>query len=41
MIVEHVWDYPRPPAVVACEGRVRVEVDGVLVAESHGALCVL
>jgi uncharacterized protein (DUF427 family) len=41
VIVEHVWDYPRPPAVVACEGRVRVEVDGVLVAESHGALRVL
>ena len=41
MVVERVWDYPRPPAVVSCERRVRIEVDGTLVAESHSALRVL
>jgi uncharacterized protein (DUF427 family) len=41
MVVENVWDYPRPPAVVACGRRVRVEVDGTLVADSHSALRVL
>jgi uncharacterized protein (DUF427 family) len=39
--VERVWDYPRPPAVEPCARRVRVEVAGVLVAESAAALRVL
>ena len=39
--VERVWDYPRPPAVVPCERRVRVELGGVLLADSARALRVL
>ena len=38
---EYVWDYPRPPVVVPCERRVRVLLDGVVVAESTAALRVL
>jgi uncharacterized protein (DUF427 family) len=39
--VERVWNYPRPPAVVPCGRRVRIEVAGVVVAESTSALRVL
>ena len=39
--VERVWDYPRPPAVVPCARRVRVEVAGRALAESDAALRVL
>ncbi len=39
--MENVWDYPRPPAVDVCARRVRVEVAGVVVAESTSALRVL
>ena len=39
--VERVWDYPRPPAVVPCEHRVRVELGGEVVADSIRALRVL
>jgi uncharacterized protein (DUF427 family) len=39
--MERVWDYPRPPALVACERRVRVELGGVVVADSAQALRVL
>jgi uncharacterized protein (DUF427 family) len=39
--MERVWDYPRPPAVVACERRVRVELAGTLLADSTDALRVL
>ena len=39
--MERVWDYPRPPAVVACERRVRVELGGEVVADSTRALRVL
>jgi uncharacterized protein (DUF427 family) len=39
--MESVWDYPRPPAVVPCERRVRVELAGHVVAESSQALRVL
>src|SRR3954447_20323466 len=39
--MEHVWDYPRPPAVVPCERRVRVELGGETVADSTRALRVL
>ncbi len=39
--MERVWDYPRPPAVVACERRIRVELGGELLADSTRALRVL
>jgi uncharacterized protein (DUF427 family) len=39
--VESVWDYPRPPALVPCDRRVRVEFAGEVLAESTGALRVL
>jgi uncharacterized protein (DUF427 family) len=39
--MESVWDYPRPPALVPCERRVRVELAGHVVAESTAALRVL
>lgn len=40
-MTESVWDYPRPPALVPCERRVRVEIGGQILAESDGALRVL
>jgi uncharacterized protein (DUF427 family) len=39
--MERVWDYPRPPAVVACERRVRIELGGQVLADSGRALRVL
>src|SRR5688572_11568624 len=39
--MEHVWDYPRPPAVEPCRSRVRVELGGELLADSTRALRVL
>jgi uncharacterized protein (DUF427 family) len=39
--VRNVWDFPRPPAVVPSERPVRVEVAGVVVADSAAALLVL
>ncbi len=39
--MQDVWDFPRPPAVVACERRVRIDVAGVVVADSAEALYVL
>jgi uncharacterized protein (DUF427 family) len=39
--MERVWDYPRPPAVVPCGRRVRVELAGEVLADSTGALRVL
>jgi len=39
--MENVWDYPRPPALVPCERRVRIELGGVVIAESTAALRVL
>ena len=39
--MERVWDFPRPPAVVPCERRVRVELGGETVADSARALRVL
>ena len=39
--MEHVWDYPRPPSVVPCDGRVRVILDGIVLADSPRALRVL
>jgi uncharacterized protein (DUF427 family) len=38
---ENVWEYPRPPALVPCERRVRVEHDGRPLADSTRALRVL
>lgn len=40
-MTESVWDYPRPPALVPCERRVRVELGGAAVADSTSALRVL
>ncbi len=39
--MERVWDYPRPPAVVASRRRVRVELGGEVLADSGNALRVL
>ncbi len=39
--MERVWDYPRPPAVVPCKRRVRVELAGEVLADSTLALRVL
>jgi uncharacterized protein (DUF427 family) len=39
--VERVWDYPRPPALVPCDRRVRVEWAGEVLADSTRALRVL
>ena len=39
--MERVWDYPRPPAVVACKRHVRVELAGEVLADSTRALRVL
>lgn len=39
--MENVLDYPRPPALVPCDRRVRIEHAGVTLAESTGALRVL
>lgn len=39
--MERVWDYPRPPAVVLCERRVRVQLAGEVLADSARALRVL
>ena len=39
--MERVWDYPRPPAVVACRRRVRLEIGGEVLADSTRALRVL
>jgi uncharacterized protein (DUF427 family) len=39
--MERVWDYPRPPAVVPCARRVRVELSGEVLADSLSALRVL
>jgi uncharacterized protein (DUF427 family) len=39
--VEHVWEYPRPPAVEPCPRRVRLELGGELIADSTRALRVL
>lgn len=38
---ENVWDYPRPPALVPCEPRVRIELGGQTIADSTRALRVL
>jgi uncharacterized protein (DUF427 family) len=39
--MENVWDYPRPPALVRCERRVRIELGGITIADSTRALRVL
>jgi uncharacterized protein (DUF427 family) len=39
--MEHVWEYPRPPALVPCERRVRIELGGTTIADSGRALRVL
>jgi uncharacterized protein (DUF427 family) len=39
--VERVWDYPRPPVVVPCQRRVRVELADAVLADSAAAFRVL
>ena len=39
--IESVWDYPRPPRVEPVVDRVRVVVDGVVIADSTRAFRVL
>jgi uncharacterized protein (DUF427 family) len=39
--MENVWDYPRPPALVPCDRRVRIELGGVTIADSTRALRIL
>jgi uncharacterized protein (DUF427 family) len=41
MVKESVWDYPRPPKVEASSRRVRVEFNGVVIADTTQALRVL
>ncbi len=36
-----MWDYPRPPALVPCGRRVRIELGGVTIADSTAAFRVL
>lgn len=38
---ESVWDYPRPPRIEPSSRRIRVVVDGVVIADSTNALRVL
>lgn len=38
---ESVWDYPRPPAIVSCTGRVTVHAGDRLIADSVNAVRVL
>ena len=38
---ESVWDYPRPPALVRDDRRVRVELGGIVLAETTRAVRVL
>jgi uncharacterized protein (DUF427 family) len=38
---ESVWDYPRPPRLERSARRVRVELDGTVIADSTSALRVL
>jgi uncharacterized protein (DUF427 family) len=39
--MESVWDYPRPPALVPCERRVRIALGGETIVDSVTALRVL
>lgn len=39
--MESVWDYPRPPRLEPCSRRVRVELGGLVLADSTRALRVL
>ncbi len=38
---ESVWEYPRPPRVEAVQRRIRVEFNGVVIADTERALRVL
>jgi uncharacterized protein (DUF427 family) len=38
---ESVWEYPRPPALVPCEERIRVTHGGIVVADSSRAWRIL
>lgn len=38
---ESVWDYPRPPALVACDADIRVVAAGATIAETNRSMRVL
>ena len=38
---ESVWDYPRPPALRACDRRIRIVLGGDTIADTTSAFCVL
>ena len=38
---ESVWDYPRPPALVECSRRVRIEADGLKIASTNDSFRIL
>jgi uncharacterized protein (DUF427 family) len=38
---ESVWDYPRPPRLEPCKRRIRVECDGIVLADSARTLRML
>jgi uncharacterized protein (DUF427 family) len=38
---ESVWDYPRPPELRVCTKRVRILFDGLTLADTTNALCLL
>ncbi len=40
-MTESVWDYPRPPRLEPCTRRVRIELGGMVVADSRDALRML
>jgi len=40
-MTESIWDYPRPPALLPCERRVRIELGGATIVDSTRALRVL
>jgi uncharacterized protein (DUF427 family) len=39
--MESVWDYPRPPRLEPCARRVRIELGGLVIADSVRAMRVL
>lgn len=41
VVIESVWDYPRPPRVETVPERIRIMVDGVMIADSLRAVRVL
>ena len=38
---ESVWDYPRPPAVIPCDWKIKIVTRGVVIAETQRSIRVL